>query len=108
MFGGQCLTKPICDCLSRIARQMSNTGTDRRKIVHDDCEGFVETDWESASLGDISGVVFKANIATSKGQTKAKFIVRVKDLDGLENAEWYTYEELKELMRNRAKEYEWN
>ena len=72
------------DVLFAAARQMVESRMDHLKVVNDDCQGFVETSWGEANLGCITGVIFRADISTMKGNTLVTYLVRVGDLSELD------------------------
>lgn len=115
MFTGKSISKMVCDALFRAACRMVKEEKDHIKVVHDDCQGYVKTDWQNAQLGTLSGVLFEADIATIKGQTHAQFMVRTRDLELVENEEGEWIEvaipvpvRRKRKQKPRGNQHEWN
>lgn len=80
------LSDAACDAMFRTACLMAKKGLDKRRIVHDDVEGVVTTEFEHACMGSFTGMVFDGDIATPKGTTAARFLVRYNDLEGYERS----------------------
>lgn len=98
------------DALLKTAAWMLKQKKEKHKLISDDCDGFVETEFKSASIGSISGVIFSADVSTPNGQSKTKFILRDSDLDGIENAKWYKVLLKKEKAKKKFDDdsYKWN
>ncbi len=81
------------------------------EVENNYCEGVVETEGKSASIGTIAGQVFTANLYIASGMTEVSFLVRTRELEDFdpEDGEWTEWmgseefsRELQEDHRRRA------
>ena len=95
MMSGISLTNSVRSILFDLAVKMVHESKDEVKIVHDDCDGYVETAWDTANIGFISGLVFHADIMTAKGNSKVSYIVRTSDLENIDfsQGKWFGVED---------------
>lgn len=54
---------------------------DRMKIVSDVCDGIIETEWNTYTVGTRSGVLFRAEIDAPAGSYKVNFLLHTADLE---------------------------
>lgn len=80
------LSDAACDLLFRTACRMAKKGQEKARIVNDDAEGVVTTEFEHACLGSFTGMVFDGDVSTPQGVTSTRFLVRYNDLEGYEKA----------------------
>jgi hypothetical protein len=66
--------------LSLAGCDMAQKGQIHRKIKDDGIIGDIFTNFKSAVIGSISGVVFEAEITTPKGDIRVRYIVSKSDL----------------------------
>jgi hypothetical protein len=90
MTSGVPLSDMARTALFKTAQRMWRQKRRTLRIVHDDVEGELHTKKEVASLGGISGYVYEGEVATPKGCSKARFIVRENDLsdEDIERGQW--------------------
>ena len=104
MRSGKPLTSFALDVLFLAAQRMFHQEKDRILVVHDDCNGFVRTDWESSEVGGICGVVFYAEVVTTCGATEVEFLARMADMQhfDIEELQWFKFQ------RGLSEEHRWN
>lgn len=91
MLTGKPLSKAISNVLLEKAKNMYRNEIDYSKIVNDDGHGSLTTEFQTCCLGDLNGVAFHADLVVPKGKTKVEFLVRLNDLnqiDDFENVKW--------------------
>ena len=83
----------------------------RVEFIHEDVAGVITTEYESASIGGSSGIVFHAEITTKKGKTTADYLIREPDLidfnDGHERM-WLSEADIKKQLKKSTESYKWN
>lgn len=76
----------LATCLiHKAACKLSKTKKSEYKIVNDDVEGIVWTDFESVSFGGTAGYLFHADIETKAGKTNVVYLIKEESL--VEDAE---------------------
>ena len=98
MIYGIPLTDSVKNILYDNAIKIINSEKKFMKIVHDDVDGFIETEFNSVAIGALSGVEFTAEICTSKGSTTVSFFAKDKFN---EKASWYS-------IKKPDNSYKWN
>jgi len=93
--------RPISEKLSEVlfynAHDMFETGDTETFVKGKDYDGKINTEFKRAGLGPIFGVIFHAVVMTLKGETKVNYLVRDRDLDGIESVKFRSnYEELED------------
>jgi len=82
------LTDEMRNLLFYTALYMARDKVARKVLRRPCCEGEVTTDFSCADLGGMGGMLFKARLETDAGQRQVKFLVRTRDLEFLDKAEW--------------------
>lgn len=92
MVSGLSLTDSLRTRLFIVACNMAKNGNARKILKEDDCAGMVTTEYKSANMGGISGVVFHADLEMEERQGKVRFIVRPTDISArnMEEFVWAT------------------
>lgn len=103
MVSGKPLTFEISDVLLKIACQMVKKTKDRQTVKLDQIEGLIFTDFRRATLGSISGIVFRAEISTEAGDTCVSYIVRTEDMRFFEEGKGAWIREMPQMARNAAR-----
>lgn len=89
MNSGKPLTKQLADALLFNAHDMFQEGRTVQRIRARRYDGVIESSLEVHDFAGQSVVRFEANISTEKWESNTiQFIVRVEDLDGMEQTEW--------------------
>lgn len=93
MFNGKALTDGLRDTLWRVACVMIRNQRKEQVFRHDDGEGVVLTEFDTALIGTVGGPVFQAQLDTPKGKTVTTFIVTDADIRAGMDAPWWRYDE---------------
>ncbi len=89
MATGKPLTPAAHEALLINAVDMWYESRTLRRIKSRGYDGVIETNLEVIDYLGVPAVVFEANIATDKwGATDVRFVVRVDDLEGVEQSQW--------------------
>jgi len=90
MITGKSLSDAAREALLNTARRLFESNRHSLRIVHDDVEGEVCTDYESTTLGSLFGYIFKSDVVTSEGETTVVFLVDPDNVtqENLANTEW--------------------
>ena len=105
MFSGVALSESARTLLFQAATRLIREGKDRCRVVHDDVEGFVETEGERLVFGGVSGQTFSASVMTPKGETKVVYIVRDSEItdEELDQAKWVVWSKKNKKRRKNPK-----
>jgi len=93
---GKPLTAKIADVLVSNAYDMLYDRKKRARVKGKGYDGVLTTDLQSVSFVGTTGVIFNADIVTKRGRNEVKYIIREKDLDGIEKMEWFGLADLPE------------
>jgi hypothetical protein len=107
MKTGKALSIPAADMLFKAAQKMVKQDKRRLTVTHDDCQGYITTDFEDARIGSICGFKFVGEVITPKGETKVEFLVRSSDLETVKEVEWVDLRE-KTKVRQKSDSHKWN
>lgn len=91
---GRAMTEKLTEVLFHNAHDMIESGKGKQRVKGKDYDGVITTKFERVSLSTISGIFFEATVMTAKGETKAKYIVRDQDLEGIERRQTFFMERL--------------
>ncbi len=94
LMSGYCLSDSDRNVLMFAAVQMVRDKNPRKSLKGENFEGVITTDFSGADLGGIGGTRFKAEIETDVGTRSIEYLVRTRDLEGIEKAQWCTIEDL--------------
>lgn len=75
------IPEDIRSALTMAACRLQMQGWDRMNISGDACEGIIETEWKTYSVGARSGVLFHCQVAGEGGDYKVNFLLNVRDLE---------------------------
>ncbi len=87
MNTGKPLSNGVGNLLFAKAKEMVREKKKSLKFKSEECVGVLTTKWEHGSMGTISGLEFKAEMAIASGDTTVTFLVRSFDFDP-EESEW--------------------
>lgn len=82
------LNDDVRDTLLENAYLMLKSGSRKKKVRSEACEGVITTNFMSINLNGITGIQFNGQMETGKGKLNVSYIVRTQDLAGLEEAEY--------------------
>jgi len=89
MNSGKPLTKMLADVLLFNACDMWHEGRKSQRVKSRKYDGVIESDLEIVEYAGFPAVQFEALISTEQWDGNAvRFIVRVDDMDGIEQGEW--------------------
>jgi hypothetical protein len=89
MNSGKPLTKMLADVLLFNACDMYYEGRKVQRVKSRKYDGVIESNLEVVEYEEVPSVQFEALISTEKWESNTvKFIIRVDDMDGIEQAEW--------------------
>lgn len=109
MFSGVSLSDAARDALFQAACDCVRDEKNSKKVFNDDVQGEVYTHFDFFSLDSITGIVFESDIETENGESYAKFLVRIRDLEeARHNGEWLSFDEFIEKVQKQSKSHEWN
>lgn len=108
MFSGSSLSKMASDILFKTAQKMVKQDKRRMSVHHDDCMGVVTTDFESVQFNGLSGCRFEAEIATPRGDTKVDFLVRLQDLEIVDEVNWIHAKIKIKPKKKKSEAHRWN
>ncbi len=75
------LSNAMRTALFKAAKAMVENKKDSLKIMTDDLEALIQTEFKHTGFGSIYGIKFEADICSSKGRGKAYYIVCDRDLE---------------------------
>lgn len=96
MFSGKSLSGTVSEALYQAAVYCVRKECNKRKVIHDDVEGLVQTDFETMIIGSVAGIIFNAEIDCINGSTKVTYIVSENDIDDDEEYAWVKMSNVKE------------
>jgi len=102
LMSGCCLTDRDREILMYAAMHMARDKIGRKSLKGENFEGEITTDFESADLGGIGGMRFSAKLETDVGERRVDFLVRTRDLEGIEKGHWVSIVELLEIMERNV------
>ena len=107
MVGGSSLTDEMRTCLFRGARAMHQQKSEQTRIITDDLEAIIQTDFRCTGFGWIYGTLFSAQVDSIHGKTTVRYIVRTEDLGEIdpEDMHWVG---LTDLYRSDSGNARWN
>jgi hypothetical protein len=88
----------MIQCIAIIGKRLSsaaltalfNTGClmvkrrkEKMRVVNDDCNGMVETEFQTVNFGSMTGIQFKADISDDHGPHTVTFIIRDGDYEAV-------------------------
>ncbi len=88
MGGGTFMTAAMCDELFYSALTMATDKLSRRNIKLPEAEGQIVTDFSTVSWNEFYGMRFTAELETDLGTRRVTYIVRTRDLEGVEDSVW--------------------
>jgi hypothetical protein len=91
---GRAMTEKLTEVLFYNAHDMIESGKGKQRVKGKDYDGVITTKFDRVALSSISGIFFEATVMTAKGETKAKYIVRDQDLEGIEQAKFHIVDRL--------------
>ncbi len=75
------ITDDIRAALKMAACDLHLKKWDRMHIVSDICDGIIETSWDTHTVGTRSGVLFRTQIGSDKGEYMVNFLLNTDDLE---------------------------
>lgn len=87
MLAGISLNETVRNLLFNKAQEMFQKKESSCTIAEDECEGYIQTDWQYESIGGTSGVLFKSELETNRGKVDVTYIVRPCEVNNYD-AEW--------------------
>jgi hypothetical protein len=78
---GHPIREDLAVALFGAAQKLTHGNKRRERIRGRDFEGVVTTRFQSASLGDLTGTVFNAEIEMGRRKVKASYLVRGADME---------------------------
>lgn len=111
MAGGAHLTDVMRTSLFRAARSLFQEQKQEARIRTDDLEGVVKTKFKTTGLGDISGVLFHAELDSAVGRATVDYFVRARDMEGSdpEDLTWRSFIALVPVpIAPEARNAQWN
>lgn len=75
------LTEGVMTVLKAAACDLHRNGVERMKLDHNLCMGFIQTEWNTHTVGSRSGVLFHCQIESEAGEYFVNFLLNTKDLE---------------------------
>lgn len=104
MNTGLPLTSAVSNLLLATAKEMALGKKSRAKFKSSECAGVLSTKWEHGSMGTISGIEFKAEMAFAKKDTVVTFLVRSFDFELEDLPEQWGVRRLEDIEQMVARE----
>lgn len=108
MVSGIDLTEDMRMLLLRTARKMRQERQEICRVVSDDLEGLIKTDFLIGGLGDIWGIVFHAEVESVNGKAIVHYIVQTRDLETVDPEDMVWTDSKRFSLTPQQRKSQWN